>query len=106
MRLQVHHVNQAAGGGSYVVIYEADVQLWDGHGVVVQVEAVEPRDTEPALVEEAKIAIGQGAEHVLSPLSKAASIVVHRLVVNSTDFKPSRFVFCTAHELKKLLDGL
>ena len=104
MQLRVHEVNQMASGGSYVVIFEAEVCLHEVHEVTVEVHSVVPPETEIELVQLAKQAIAQGAEHVLFPLSKGASIQVHRLVVNSVDFKPNRFTLFTALELRKLLN--
>ena len=103
MQLRVHHVNQAASGGSYVVVYDAEVQLKPGSGVVVTIGSVDPPNAAQGLVAEAKQAIQQGAEHVLLPRSKAAHILVRRLVVYSVDFKTDRFAMYTAHELEKLL---
>jgi hypothetical protein len=103
MKLRVHEVNQAASGGSYVVIFEAEVQLQAETAVTAEVESVEPPNAEQELVEAARQAIIQGAQQVLSPLSRGAFIRVHRLVVHKTDFKPSRLVLYTAQELKRLV---
>ena len=92
-----------ASGGSYVVIYEADVELSSSSGVVVNVSGVEPADTDPLLVEEARSAILRGAEKVLVPLGKGAEICVHRLAINVSDFKPGWFERFTTWELQQLV---
>jgi hypothetical protein len=102
MRFSVHEINQAASGGSYVCIFDADVELTLADEVLVSVEAVEPADTDAEQVESASAAIRAGAVHVLSPLRKGARIRVTRLVVNFVDFKPSRFTLYTAREINRL----
>lgn len=90
IKLNIHEVRQNAGGGSSVVIFDAEVHITEGGQTTVLVDSVEPNETNPALVEEAKRGILRGVEHVLQPLDKTASVRVRRLVVNFVDFKPSR----------------
>ncbi|WP_092944166.1 hypothetical protein [Roseateles sp. YR242] len=103
IQLNIHEVRQNAGGGSSVVIFDAEVHLTSDGQTSVHVESVEPEDTQPGLVEEASRGILRGVEHVLQPLGMVASVRVRRLVVNSVDFKPSRFTLMTALELKRLM---
>jgi hypothetical protein len=103
IQLRVHQVNQIASGGSYVVIFDAELRMNESRVVTVEVCSVEPPDTDVELVEAAKQGILRGAEHVLRPLAKGASISVNRLVVNPVDFKPNRFTLYTAQELKRLV---
>lgn len=103
IELNIHEVRQNAGGGSSVVIFDAEVLVTDRGQTTVRVDSVEPEGTKPELVEEAKRSILRGVEHVLQPLDKTAAIRVRRLVVNDVDFKPSRFTLLTALELKRLM---
>ncbi len=104
MHLNVKKVNQAASGGSYVVIYDALMHLDDSGQVKVIVESVEPDNTDTDLVQAARDAIRQGAEHILIPLGHGSTIIIKRLVINSTDFKPNRFLLFTAQEVKRLVE--
>ena len=103
MRISVHEVNQAASGGSYVCIFEAEVQINTTGEISVSVGAVEPPETAPEFSELAAQGIQAGAAHVLVPLGKGAEIRVLRLVVNSTDFKTNRFTLYTAREFNRLI---
>lgn len=103
MKFRVHEVNQAASGGSYVCIFDADATINSTGIVSVSVESVEPPDTEAEFAEMAAQGIRAGAEHVLLPLGKGAEVRVRRLVVNSTDFKVNRFTLYTARELNRLI---
>jgi len=103
LKLKVHEVRQNAGGGSSVVIYDADIHLHASGPVTVHVQSIQPEDADPVSVEEARQAILSGAEHVLNPLGKGASIQVHGLVVHAVDFKPSRFKLLTALQLGRAL---
>lgn len=103
IELKIHEVRQNAGGGSSVVIFDAEIHFTASGQTTVHVDSVEPADTDPVLVEEAKRGILAGIAHVLEPLDKSASVRVRRLVVNPVDFKPSRFTLLTALELKRLL---
>ncbi len=91
MQLHVHEINQMASGGSYVCIFDADVQLRNDGEFFVTVEKVEPSDTTQGYVEAASNAIRAGAIHVLASQSLGADIQITRLVVNSVDFKPNRY---------------
>jgi hypothetical protein len=79
MKFNVHEVNQAASGGSYVCIFEAEAEFNSTGRFSVSVEAVEPSDTDPEFSKLAAQGIQVGAEHVLVPLGKGAEIRVHRL---------------------------
>jgi len=103
LKLKVHEVRQNAGGGSSVVIYDADVDLHTSGPVTVRVQSVHPEDADPVSIEDARQAILSGAEHVLNALGKGASIQVRGLVVHAVDFKPSRFKLLTALELGRAL---
>lgn len=103
IELNIHEVRQNAGGGSSVVIFDAEVHFTSGGQTTVRVDSVQPEETEPELVEEARRGILRGVEHVLHPVGKTASVRVRRLVVNFVDFKPSRFTLLTALELKRLM---
>ncbi|RYX79956.1 hypothetical protein EON83_30570 [bacterium] len=103
MKLSIHQISQAASGGSYVVIYDAEVRLLNHAQVTVEVDRVEPPETSPDLVELARIAIREGAEHVLLPLSQGAQIQVSKLVINFVDFKPNRFKLFTAIEFERIV---
>lgn len=100
MRFSVQEVNQAASGGSYVCIFDAEVELNMSGEICVSVQSVEPPDTKLEYITEAGKAIRAGAAHVLEPLAQGASIRITRLVVNHIDFKPSRFALYTAREFK------
>lgn len=102
MQLNVRDVNQTASGPSYVVIYDADIELDEAPRINVHVLAVEPPDTDPELIEAARLAILEGASTVLNPLARGAVIRVQRLVVHSVDFHPKRFVRSTAVELRRV----
>jgi hypothetical protein len=101
MKFNVHEVNQAASGGSYVCIFEAEAEFNSTGRFSVSVEAVEPSDTDPEFSKLAAQGIQVGAEHVLVPLGKGAEIRVLKLVVNFIDFKTSRFTLYTAREFNR-----
>jgi hypothetical protein len=103
MQLRVNEVNQAASGGSYVCIFDAEVDLDSSGEVRVVVEAVEPPETQAEFIESARVAIRAGALHALEAKGIGASIRITRLVVHLVDFKPSRFTLYAAREMKKLL---
>ncbi|WKB50818.1 hypothetical protein [Eleftheria terrae] len=75
IELNIHEVRQNAGGGSSVVIFEAEVHFTECGQTTVRVDSVVPQETDPELVEEAKRGILRGVEHVLQPLNKTASIL-------------------------------
>jgi hypothetical protein len=104
MRFSVQEVNQAASGGSYVCVFDAEVEWNSGGEISVSVETVEPPDTELEYITEAGKAIRAGAAYVLDPLDRGATIRITRLVVNHVDFKPSRFTLYAAREFKRLVD--
>ena len=103
MKLKVQRINQMSSGGSYVVIYDADIELLSQPGTVVEILSTEPPDSDPELVELARLAILRGAECVLGPLGLGATINVLRLVIHPGDFKPHRFEAFTATELEQLV---
>jgi hypothetical protein len=103
MQLLVKKINQLASGGSYVVIYEADLELHNALPSTVEVLGTDPSESDLELIEMARLAILQGAERVLAPIGLGASIRVHRLVVHLGDFQPKRFVEFTAAEIERLL---
>jgi hypothetical protein len=103
MRLSVHEVNQAAGGGSYVCIFDAVAELNSTGEIFVSVESIEPPDTNSEYADLAKEGIRAGAAYVLEPQGRGARIQVMRLVVNPTDFKTSSFTLYTAREFKRLV---
>jgi len=105
MKFSVHEVNQAAGGGSYVCIFDAEIALDPSGAIFVSVESVEPPETGGEYVTAASEAIRAGAVHALGPHGLGAAIHVTRLLVNFVDFKPSRYSLYTARELIRLLEG-
>jgi len=102
LELDVHEVCQTASGGSYVAIFEADVELVVD-GVEVQILATEPADESAWAVESAREAIRRGAEKALLPTGKGAIIHVKRLVIHPIDFKPRAFERFTEETLTRLL---
>ena len=106
MYLNVSDIRQTASGGSYVVIYDADIELSDAPLIEVEVVATEPADADPQWVEAARSAILEGASTVLNPIGQGAFVRVHRLVVHPTDFRPNHFARCTALELGRALARL
>lgn len=105
MRLSVQEANQAASGGSFVCIFDADIELNSTGDISVSVESVDPPDSETEYITAASEAIREGAAFVLEPLGQGAAIRVTRLVVNYIDFKPSRFTLYTAREFKRLVSA-
>ena len=103
MRLQIRDVNQGASGGSYVCIFEADVDVHQAGGVSVTVRSVEPANSPADLIADAVDAIRQGAEDALRPRSMGASLTITRLVIHEIDFKAGRFRTSTTRELGRLL---
>jgi hypothetical protein len=105
MRLNftVREVCQAAGGGSYVCIFDAEVKVNSTGSVYVLVDSVDPPETGSEYIDSASNAICAGAAHVLGPMGKGAEIRVARLVVNNIDFKPSRFTLYTAREIQRVI---
>ena len=103
MQLIVKKINQLASGGSYIVVYEADLELLDTLHSTVEVFGIDPPESDKRLVETARLAILQGAECVLGPMGLGASIRIHRLVIQPNDFQPKRFVAFTAAEIERLL---
>lgn len=105
MRINVHEVNQAAGGGSYVCIFDAVAEFNSTGEISVLVESVEPADTDTEYIDMAQEGIRAGAASVLAPQGKGVCTRVLRLVVNTSDFKVSRFTLYTARELMRLQAG-
>jgi len=103
MQLKVRKVNQMASGGSYVVIYDADVEMLHEPGTIVDVISTDPSDCAPELIELARLAILRGAERALAPGGLSASIHVLHLVISPSDFQPRRFEAFTAIELEQLI---
>src|SRR5688500_18595733 len=89
MQLNVRKISQMASGGSYVVIYESDVELFPEPHTFVEVAHVEPPDSDPELIEMARLASLQGAERVLGPRGHGATIKVRRLVINHLTSSPT-----------------
>jgi hypothetical protein len=104
VELRVHKVRQMSSGGSYVAIYEADVEF--NHSdprVEVEILGTHPPDADPADVASAREAIRQGAEWVLQPRGLGAAIRVRRVVIHPVDFKAHRYEMLTSEELLRLL---
>lgn len=106
MTIRVHEVNQTASGGSFVCIFDADIELNASGDVQVVVASVDPPDTPSDLIESASEAIREGAKQVLHPRGQGAFIKIVRLVIHMIDFKPSKFTFYTIRELQTLLQSL
>lgn len=104
MKFSVHEINQAASGGSYVCIFDAEVKLKSASGISVAVERVDPPETDNEYISAACEGVRTGAVHVLEPLGMGAEIRITRLVVNFVDFKQNRFTLYTARELKRIVD--
>lgn len=102
--IHVHEINQAAGGGSYVCIFDALVTLRPSGPIDVVVTGVEPPESDVELIASAAESIRSGALEVLQPKGIAASIRVTRLLVHPVDFKETRFRLYTAREIRRLLD--
>lgn len=104
MELRVHKVCQTASGGSYVAIYDADVDLLPADPqVTVEITGIDPADTDPADIEAACCAIRRGAEQVLLPRRQGAIVRVRRIVIHPVDFKPHRLEMFTAEALARAL---
>ena len=101
--IRVHEVQQGAGGGSYVCIFDAQVVLGEGETTRVTVSGVEPPDASAELVALAAGWIRASAAELLDAANTQASIAVTRLVLNSTDLKETRFKQYTALEFRRLL---
>ncbi|GAB2812260.1 hypothetical protein GCM10027276_11430 [Comamonas piscis] len=71
----------------------------------VIVESVEPENTDADLVQAARDAIRQGAEQILFQLGHGSTIIIQRLVISPTEFKPNRFWLITAQEVKRLFEN-
>ncbi|MEN8445769.1 MAG: hypothetical protein ABG776_12230 [Cyanobacteria bacterium J06555_13] len=108
--LNVRKICQSASGGSYVVVYDADVTIVpvsEGVQVVsegVQVLGIEPEDPYyPMDVQRVIEAIRSGAQQVLTPRVLGAVIRVNSIAINIVDFKPRMFEKHTALELERML---
>lgn len=102
MELRVRQVCQSGSGGSYLVMYQADLALCDG-GVSVDVRATAGDGVNPETVAQAVQAIQQGAETVLAVRGLGAHIRIENLVIHPTDFKPDRYRQFTAEAVAQLL---
>ena len=106
MNLRVHRVNQSASGGSFVVSYEATIELrTDNPRIEVHILATDPPEEhdDEAVVQLAENAIRRGAEHALSPRGLGAKIRVSNIVIHPVDYKPRMYEFFTAFALEELL---
>jgi hypothetical protein len=104
MDFRVRQVQQNASGGSYVVVYEGDLDLVHGDSrIEVAVLDTEPADADPSLVRQAVDAIRRGIERVLSPEGTGATFRIRSLVIHASDFKTWRFETATVEGLRTLL---
>jgi hypothetical protein len=105
MTIHVHEVKQMASGGSFVCIFDAEVEPTNDAVIEVSIESVNPSDSDPDLIEAARKAIQEGAVQVLEPRGQGAFIKVTRLVIHIIDFKESAFTRYTVRELEKLISN-
>jgi hypothetical protein len=102
MELHVRRVVQSASGGDHVTIFDAEVEIGTD-SIHVEILNVVPMDAQPGEVEAVREAIRRGAEQVLKPLGKGATIRVQSVVVHPVDCNPRKFEQYTAEELSRLL---
>jgi hypothetical protein len=103
MRIKVSENRQSASSGSTVVKYLADVEFFEGHGVVdVRVHSTVPEDADPVLTKAATAAIRRGIQNVVRSHRQDARIVLHELFIHSVDCNPSRYEKVTAETFAAL----
>lgn len=104
MEIQVRRVRQMSSGGSFVAIYEAEVEFSEVDlSVKVEILRVHPTDANERSVAETREAIRLGAERVLRPRGLGALIRVHRVVVHPADFSPVQYQMLTSEKLLEVL---
>lgn len=105
MRLDVRDIDQC-GGGSYVVIYDADVDMVPGDGpVTVDVRSTWPDQPDPELLELSVAAIRIGAESVLRPRGLQATMTLEKLAIHVVHCIPGRYQSATVRALTAALDA-
>ena len=104
--MKVKQSAQAASGGSYLVQFEADIEIKAAPPIEVSVESVYPNDPDQSDVEEARQAIRNVCAEVLGPINCGAHVVVHELAIHPVDFRPEKHSRWTAIALQRQLDNL
>jgi len=105
MDIQVSRSCVAASSGSFVVKFEAAVELLaTERKVYVEIVSVLPPDADPRWVDNARESIRRGAESVLTPLGMGATICVRRVVIHPVDFKPAKYEQFTAEEFRRIIE--
>jgi len=90
MELHVRRIVQSASGGDYVTILDAEAEIGTD-SMLVEILNVVPKDAQAGEVEAVREAIRRGAEQVLTPLGKGATIRVQSVVVHPVDCNPRKF---------------
>ena len=87
----VREICQSASGGSYVVGYTADVELFDDATTIdLAVLSTKPVEADPEFVECAVQDTREGFAGVLQQLNLGARIQLTDLLLHDVDYKPSR----------------
>ena len=105
MKLSIRSLLQTASAGNHVTIYDGELTLKPAHdGITVSLQPhVGPHEGDPESRELARLAIKEGAEAALAALNLGATIVITRLLIHPTDFKPWRYKALTKEAILKHL---
>ena len=104
MDFSVSDVCQSSSGGSYVVKYLAEVEIFPGNGTaMIQVESTIPDAADSEVVGRVVDYIRRGAESVLRPRRLRAVMKLHHLVIHPVDCHPPRFQDATSRGLARAL---
>jgi hypothetical protein len=105
LEFRVSDILQYASGGSYVVKYDAQVELVRGDSsVVIEVVSTVPLHARVSEVQQAVDYTKRGVETVLRPLGLGAQMRLSRLFIHDVDFKPRKFEAATISALTQALE--
>ncbi len=106
MDLHVSRMCLSSSGGSFVVKYDASVEISSTDPRIdVEIVSTWPANADPGCVERELESIRRGAETVLGPLGHGAAIRVRELVIHPVDFKASKYEAFTAEEFRRIVNA-
>jgi hypothetical protein len=98
LEFRVSKKQQASSGGSYIVKFDAAIELMPGEPVSVEIGSLHEH-SEDCYKEEAEKAILAGFRSVLEPRNLGGRCLIENLLLHSVDFSPRNFTECSAEAL-------
>lgn len=104
MEYSVSDICLTASSGSYIVEYQAEVELDSGDGdAMIEVITTVPENADPSLFQATVASIRRGATSVLRPRGLRAHIRLHNLAIHDVDCRPPKYEAATAEALARAL---